>query len=54
MKLKDLVSISKPNKNNGQIALHPSKRKMKEFGLTEEDILNSRIVKELNKVGTNE
>ena len=55
MKLKDIVKSITKNSSNGQLAFHPSKKKMKEYNITEEDIMNSMLVKKLNKLGkTNE
>lgn len=48
MKIKDLLNISKNNSNN-QSNWNPKKRKIKELGLTEEDILNIKISRDLKK-----
>lgn len=48
MKLKELLSKSK-NAINKQSIWNPKKRKLKEVGLTEEDILNMKISKKLKE-----
>lgn len=48
MKLKDILSKSK-NSNNKQISWHPKKRKLKELDISEEDVLNMEVLKDILK-----
>jgi putative lipase involved disintegration of autophagic bodies len=42
MKLKDLISVSK-NSSNKQVKWNIKKRKLKENGITEDDLLNIKL-----------
>lgn len=49
MRLKDFITKSK-NSLNKQSIWNPKKRKLKEIGITEDDILNIKIDKNLMEV----
>ncbi len=48
MKLKDLISISK-NNSNQQVKWNIKKKKLKESGLTQDDLLNIKVDKKLRE-----
>jgi len=50
MKLKDVLSRIAKNKNNGQLTTCLKKNKLREAGLSSEELLNMRIDPKLKKL----
>lgn len=50
MKLKDILSKISENKRNGQFVTCLKKNKMKQAGITKEDLLNMKIEPKLKKL----